>query len=125
MIVSQTTEAGIQTNMKGQGTDDQWENYRGCTNSGKRHYRDENRDCWRVGKQKVPLNLRTRRSQFWCRTEDVRTIPEDDMNADKWKAAAPPGIGDTNDRSQKKSRWMDKADGWTITGWMLGGFLTC
>ena len=24
MIVSQTTEAGIQTNMTGQGTDDQW-----------------------------------------------------------------------------------------------------
>ena len=32
MIVSQTTEAGIQTSMTGQGTDDQWENYRGCPN---------------------------------------------------------------------------------------------
>ena len=89
--------------MKGQGTDDQWENYRGCTNWGKRHYRDENRDYWVVGKQKVPLNLRARRSQFWCRTEDVRTIPEDDMNADRWKAEAPPGIGVTNERSQNKT----------------------
>ena len=103
MIVSQTTEAGIQTSMTGQGTDDQWENYRGCTNWGKRHYRDENRDHWRVGKQKIPLNLRARRSQFWCRTEDVRTIPEDDLNADRWKAEAPPRIGDTNERSQNKT----------------------
>ena len=103
MIVSQTTEAGIHTSMTGQGTDDQWENYRGCTNWRKRHYRDENRDCWGVGKQKAPLNLRARRSQFWCRTEDVGTIPEDDMNADRWKAEAPPGIGDTNERSQNKT----------------------
>ena len=88
MIVSQTTEAGIQTSMTGQGTDDQWKNYRGCTNWGKRHYRDKNRDFWGVGKQKIPLNLRARRSPFWCRTEDVRTIPEDDVNADRWKAEA-------------------------------------
>ena len=52
MIVSQTTEARIQTSMTGQGTDDQWDNYRGCTNWGKRHYRDEDRDYWVSGNKR-------------------------------------------------------------------------
>ena len=44
-----------------------------------------------------------RGSQFWCRTKDVRTIPEDDMNADRWKVEVLPRIGDTNERSLSKT----------------------
>ena len=31
--------------------------------------------------------------EHWCRTEDVRTINEGDMNTDRWKIDTPPGIG--------------------------------
>ena len=48
------------------------------------------------------MNLRARRSQHWCRTEDVRTIKEGDMSADRWKIGTPPGIGNEEERSQKE-----------------------
>ena len=55
-----------------------------------------------TGEQKIPMSLRTRRSQHWCRTEDVRTIKEGDMNTDRWKIETPPGIGNEEERSQKE-----------------------
>ena len=48
------------------------------------------------------MSLRARRSQHWCRTEDVRTIKEGDMNTDRWKIETPPGIGNEEERSQKE-----------------------
>ena len=66
------------------------------TNWGKRF------DYWEVGKQKIPMSLRARRSQHWCRTEDVRTIKEGDMNTDRWKIETPPGIGNEEEKSQKE-----------------------
>ena len=51
---------------------------------------------------KDPFNMRARRSQHWCRTEDVRTITEEDTNADRWKIGTPPGIGNEGERSQKE-----------------------
>ena len=45
--------------------------------------------------------MRARRSQHWCRTEDVRTITEEDTNADRWKIGTPPGIGNEGERSRK------------------------
>ena len=49
------------------------------------------------------MSLRARRSQHWCRTEDVRTIKEGDMTAARWKIGAPPGIGNEEERSQKEA----------------------
>ena len=46
------------------------------------------------------MSLRAR-SQHWCRTEDVRTIKEGDMNTDRWKIETPPGIRNEEERSQK------------------------
>ena len=69
---------------------------------GKRFYKDENRDCWGVGKQRIPFNMRARRSQHWCRTEDVRTITEEDTNTDRWKIETPPEIGNEGERSRKE-----------------------
>ena len=53
-------------------------------------------------KQRIPLNKRSRRNQLWCRTEDVRTIPEGDANTDRWRIKTPPGIEDVGGRSQKE-----------------------
>ena len=47
------------------------------------------------------MSLRARRSQHWCRTEDVRTIKEGDMNTDRWRIETPPGIGNEEERTQK------------------------
>ena len=47
------------------------------------------------------MNLRARRSQHWCRTEDVRTIKEGDMNNDRWRIETPPGIGNEEESAQK------------------------
>ena len=46
--------------------------------------------------------MRARRSQHWCRTEDVRTIKEGDMSADRWKIGTSPVIGNEEGRSQKE-----------------------
>ena len=46
--------------------------------------------------------MRSRRNQLLCRTEDVRTIPEEDVNTDKWRTETPPGIGNMGGRSQKE-----------------------
>ena len=81
---------------------EQWENYWRNDNWGKRFYEDENRDYWGVGKQRIPFNMRATRSQHWCRTEDVRTITEEDTNTDRWKIGTPPGIGNEGERSQKE-----------------------
>ena len=80
MIISQRTETGIQTSETGHEMGEQWENHSRNTNWGKRF------DYWRVGKQKILMSLRARRSQHWCRTEDVRTIKEGDMNTDRWRS---------------------------------------
>ena len=58
-------------------------------------------DYWGVGKQRTSVSLRERRSQQWCRTEDVRTIKEGDMNTDRWRIETPPGIGNEEERAQK------------------------
>ena len=47
--------------------------------------------------------MRSRRNQLWCRTEDVRTIPQEDVNTDRWKIETPPGIGDMGGQSQKET----------------------
>ena len=47
------------------------------------------------------MSLRERRSQQWCRTEDVRTIKEGDMNTDRWRTETPPWIGNEEERAQK------------------------
>ena len=47
------------------------------------------------------MSLRERRSQQWCRTEDVRTIKEGDMNNDRWRIETPPGIGNEEERAHK------------------------
>ena len=47
------------------------------------------------------MNLRARRSQHWCRTEDVRAIKEGEMNTDRWRIETPPGIGNEEERTQK------------------------
>ena len=96
MIISQRTETGIQTSETGHEMGEQWESHWRNTNWGKRF------DYWGVGKQKIPMSLRARRSQHWCRTEDVRTIKEGDMNTDRWKIETPPGIGNEEERSQKE-----------------------
>ena len=96
MIISQRTETGIQTSETGHEMGEQWENHWRNTNWGKRV------DYWGVGKQKIPMSLRARRSQHWCRTEDVRTIKEGDMNTDRWRIETPPGIGNEEERSQKE-----------------------
>ena len=46
--------------------------------------------------------MRARRSQHWCRTEDVRTITEEDTNTDRWKIETPLEIGNEGERSQKE-----------------------
>ena len=95
MIISQRTETGIQTSETGHKMGEQWESHWGNTNWGKRF------DYWGVGKQRIPASLRERRSQQWCRTEDVRTIKEGDMNTDRWRIETPPGIGNEEERAQK------------------------
>ena len=95
MIISQRTETGIQTSETGHKMGEQWESHWRNTNWGKRF------DYWGVGKQRIPVILRERRSQQWCRTEDVRTIKEGDMNTDRWRIETPPGIGNEEERAQK------------------------
>ena len=95
MIISQRTETGIQTSETGHKMGEQWESHWRNTNWGKRF------DYWGVGKQRIPVSLRRRRSQQWCRTEDVRTIKEGDMNTDRWRIETPPGIGNEEERAQK------------------------
>ena len=70
MIISHRTETGIQTSETGYEMGEQWESHWRNTNWRKRF------DYWGVGKQRIPMNLRARRSQHWCRTEDVRTKKE-------------------------------------------------
>ena len=86
MIINQRTETGIQTSETGHRVGEQWESQWRNTNWGKRF------DYWGVGKQRIPVGLRERRSQQWCRTEDVRTIKEGDMNTDRWRIETPLGI---------------------------------
>ena len=40
------------------------------------------------------MGLWERRSQQWCRTEDVRTIKEGDINVDRRRIETPPGINE-------------------------------
>ena len=95
MIISQKTETGIPTSETGHKMGEQWECHWRNTNWGERfHY-------WGVGKQRIPVSMRERRSQQWCRTEDVRTIKEGDMNNDRWRIETPPGIGNEEERAQK------------------------
>ena len=47
--------------------------------------------------------MRARRSQHCCRTEDVRTITEEDTNTDRWKIETPAGIGNDGERSPKEA----------------------
>ena len=42
-------------------------------------------------------------NQLWCRTEDVRTIPGEDVNTDRWRTETPPGIGNMGGQSQSKA----------------------
>ena len=95
MIISQRTETGIQTSETGHKMGEQWESHWRNTNWGKRF------DYWGAGKQTIPVSLRERRSQQWCRTEDVRSIKEGDMNTDRWRIETPPGIGNEEERAQK------------------------
>ena len=79
MIIDQRTETGIQTSETGHKMGEQWESHWRNTNWGKRF------DYWEVGKQRILVIMRERRSQQWCRTEDVRTIKGGDMNTDRWR----------------------------------------
>ena len=56
-----------------------------------------------------------RRSQQWCRTEDVRTIKEADINVDRRKIETPPGINEqecnvnileTRVMLEEQTKWM-------------------
>ena len=47
-----------------------------------------------VGKHRIPVGLWERRSQQWCRTKDVRTIKERDINTDRRRIETPPGINE-------------------------------
>ena len=86
MVINQRTETGIQTSETGQRVGEQWESQWRNTNRGKRF------NYWGVGKHRIPVGLRERRSQLWCRTEDVRTMKERDVNTDKWRIETPLGI---------------------------------
>ena len=109
-IINQRTETGIQTSETGHKMGEQWESHWRNTIWGKRF------DFWGVGKQRIPVSLRERRSQHWCRTEDVRTIKEGDMNTDRWKIETPPGISkqECNEdkletrvtRLEEQTKWM-------------------
>ena len=49
--------------------------------------------------------------EYWCRTEDVRTINEGDMNTDRWEIETPPGIGNGKQecrvmRLEDQTKWM-------------------
>ena len=46
--------------------------------------------------------MRSRRNELWCRTEDVSTIPEADVNIDRWRKETPPEIGNMGGRSQEE-----------------------
>ena len=100
MIVSQTTEAGIQTSMTGQGTDDQSENYRGCTNWREQHYWDDNTDCWDVGEQIDPIELDGKRKSIVV--QNIRCENDSRRWYERWQVEG--GGSTTNWRHQ-----------WTIT----------
>ena len=44
-----------------------------------------------------------KKNQLWCRIEDVRTIPEEDVNTDRWRTETPPGTGNMGGQSQKEN----------------------
>ena len=103
MVINQRTEAGIQTSETGQRVGEQWESQWRNTNWRKRF------DYWRVGKQRISVGLRERRSQQWCRTEDVRTIKEGDMNTDKWRLhleSASKNAMKTSWNFEEQTKWM-------------------
>ena len=54
----------------------------------------------RAAKQRRTTSRQMQRAA--CRTEDVRTIKEGDMNADRWKIGTPPEIGNEEERLQKE-----------------------
>ena len=95
MVIDQKTETGMQTSETGQRVGEQWESQWKTNNWGKRF------DYWEVGKLRISVGLRERRSQQWCRTEDVRTIKEGDINADRRRIETPPGI---NEQECKENR---------------------
>ena len=88
MVIDQRTETGMQTSETGQRVGEQWESQWKKNSWGKRF------DNLGVGKQRIPVGLWERRSQQWCRTEDVRTIKGGDTNADRRKIETPPGINE-------------------------------
>ena len=57
-----------------------------------------------VGKQRIPLSMRSRRNQLWCRTEDVRTISEGNMSIHRWKIETQPAIGNMAQGGQPQKR---------------------
>ena len=65
------------------------------------------------------MGLRERRSQQWCRTEDVRTIKEGDMNTDKWTIETPPGISKQECNEDKLETRVTKLE--EQTKWMYDG----
>ena len=110
MVIDQRTETGMQTSETGQRVGEQWESQWRNNNWGKRF------DYWGVGKQRIPVGLRERRSQQWCRTEDVRTIKEGDVNTDKWRIETPPGISKQECNEDKLDSRITKLE--EQTKWM-------
>ena len=62
------------------------------------------------------MGLRERRSQQWCRTEDVRTIKEGDMNTDRWRIETSLGIGKQECNEDKLETRVTKLE--EQTKWM-------
>ena len=110
MVINQRTETGIQTSETGQTVGEQWESQWRNTYWGKRC------DYWGVGKQRIPVGLRERSSQQWCRTEDVRTIKEGDVNTDKWRIETPLGISKQECNEDKLETRVTKLE--EQTKWM-------
>ena len=62
------------------------------------------------------MGLRERRSQQWCRTEDVRTIKEGDVNTDRWRIETPLGISKQECNEDKLETRVTKLE--EQTKWM-------